>query len=63
MIRISGSYSQHTPLFYILLRMKLCRTDGKMEVLRLYYSGNFERKRSDQLLDINKGVWPTKPYM
>ena len=31
--------------------------------LRLYCSGNFERKRSDQLLDIDRGVWPKKSYM
>ena len=31
--------------------------------LRYYCRGNFERKGSDQLLVINKGVWPMKPYM
>ena len=31
--------------------------------LRYYCRGNFECKRSDQLLVMNKEVWLTKPYM
>ena len=37
--------------------------DIKGYQLRYHCRGNFERKRSDQLLVINKEVWPTKPYM
>ena len=37
--------------------------DIKGYQLRYYCRDNFERKRLDQLLVINKGVWLTKPYM
>ena len=42
---------------FTLIRM-LLRTYGHMHnYLRYYCRGIFERKRSDQLLVINKGVW------